>query len=216
MALPEDLDRAYAEALAQGAPEAGRLGRLLEFRRALFRRDLEEAKRLLPPDEDMLSRFLQDLEAGKIEPWLEAGPGFVRAEAWVRKGAALAEAGKLEAAREAFERAQTLFPKHPRVYVNLGNLALEEGRVEEAIALYEEALKLDPELADAHHNLAAAYKKKGDLDRMVRHLKRAQRLRLYPPRESLGRRGGVPPVYARFWFWFLLAALAYILLSGRG
>ena len=216
MALPEDLDRAYAEALAAGRPEAARLRALLDFRRALFRRDLEEARRLLPPHEEELARFLSDLEAGRLEPWLEAGPAFVRAEAWVRRGAGLAEAGEKDAAREAFERALALFPRHPRALVNLGNLELEAGHADAAIAYYQKALEIDPELADAHHNLAVAYKRKGDLDRMVRHLKRAQRLRLYPPRESLGRRGGVPPFYARFWFWFLLAALAYLLLRGRG
>ncbi len=216
MAVPDDLDRAYVEALAAGRPEAGRLRALLDFRRALFRRDLEEARRLLPPDEEEFARFLSDLEADRLDPWLASGPAFVRAEAWVRRGARLAEAGEKAAAREAFERALALYPRHPRALMNLGNLELEAGHTDAAIAYYQKALEIDPELADVHHNLAAAYKRKGDLDRMVRHLKKAQRLRLYPPRESQGRRGGVAPFYTRFGFWFLLAVLAYLLFRGLG
>ncbi len=215
--IPDQLEKAYAQALAEGSPDAWALSRLISFKKALYRRNLEDARALLPEGEPYageLERFLADLKAERFDPWLSAGPAFVRAEAWVRKGAALAEAGEKEAAREAFEKALRLDPQHPRAIVNLGNLALEAGRVEEAIERYQEALKLDPELADAHHNLAAAYKKKGDLDRMVRHLKRAQRLTMYPPQESRGRRGGVAPIYTRFWFWFLLAALAYFFLQG--
>ncbi len=218
-AIPDHPEKAYAEALAEGRPEAPVLNQLISFKKALYRRDLEEARALLPketPFTGELSKFLDDLKEERLEPWLSSGPAFLRAEAWVRKGAHLAEAGEKEAAREAFERALALDPRHPRAIVNLGNLELEAGRVEAAILRYQEALKIDEELADAHHNLAAAYKKKGDIDRMVRHLKRAQRLLLYPPRESRGRRGGVAPIYTRFWFWFLLAAAVYFFLRGAG
>ncbi len=213
---PDDLDRAYARALAEGDPEAGRLRALLDFRRALYRRDLEEAERLLPPGEKELRHFLADLEEDRYLSWLKKGPPFARAEAWVRRGVELALSGEREAARGAFEEALRWDPRHPRALVNLGNLELEAGRVDAAIDYYQRALKLDPDLADAHHNLAVAYRRKGEIDRMVRHLKRAERLRLYPPRESRGRRGGVPPFFTRFWFWLLLAVLLYLLLGGRG
>jgi len=212
--IPDDPDRAYVEALAEGDPEAGRYARLVSFKRALFRRDLKEAEHFA--DDEVLKRFLADLGEGRLAPWLEEGPRFLRAEAWVKRGARLAEEGDLEGAREAFLRAKELYPRHPRALVNLGNLELEAGRPDEAIALYQEALRIDPDLADAHHNLAAAYKKKGDIDRMVRHLKRSQRLRLFPPSERTGRRGGAAPVWTRFWFWLLIAALLYGLSRGFG
>ena len=215
--IPDELEKAYAEALAKGSADAWALSRLISFKKALYRRNLEDARALLPEGEpyaEELERFLADLKEERFDPWLSAGPAFVRAEAWVRKGARLAEEGEKEAAREAFEKALSLDPRHPRALVNLGNLELEAGRVDAAIERYQEALKIDPELADAHHNLAAAYKKKGNIDRMVRHLKRAQRLTMYPPQESRGRKGGVAPVYTRFWFWFLLAALVYFFLQG--
>ena len=212
--IPDEPERAYAEALSKGDPEAGRYSRLISFKKALYRRDLEEAEHFA--DDEVLKRFLADLKEERLEPWLEEGPRFLRAEAWVKRGARLAEEGDLEGAKKALLRARELYPRHPRALVNLGNLELEAGRTDEAIALYQEALKIDPELADAHHNLAVAYKKKGDIDRMVRHLKRSQRLYLYPPKESLGRRGGTPPIYTRFWFWLLVGAAAYYLLWGRG
>ena len=218
-AIPDELEKAYAEALARGSADAWALSRLISFKKALYRRNLEDARALLPEDEpysEELSQFLEDLKEERFDPWLTAGPAFVRAEAWVRKGALWAIEGEREKAREAFLKALELDSRHPRALVNLGNLELEAGRVDEAIERYQKALKIDEELADAHHNLAAAYKKKGDIDRMVRHLKRAQRLTMYPPQESRGRRGGVAPIYTRFWFWFLLAALAYFLLRRPG
>ncbi len=228
MAEPEPIERlleagrieaAYARALAEGDPRAPAIARLLEVKKALYRRDFEEAKRLAAGLEALvpgLEGALSDLALGRYAPWLEAGPRFARAEAWVQKGVEAAIQGDRAAAERAFEAALGLDPEHPRAYVNRGNLKLEAGQVEAAIADYQTALKLDPDLADAHHNLAAAYKKKGDLDKMVRHLKKAQRLRLYPPRAGAPGRAGRPPVYARFWFWLLLALLAYVLLKGLG
>lgn len=49
------------------------------------------------------------------------------------------------------------------------------------MALYQEALKLAPEDPLLHENLAALYKRKGDLDKMVAHMKRATRLKMAPP-----------------------------------
>ncbi len=213
------LEAAYARALAAGDPRAPLILRLADLRKALYRRDLEEARRLAEGLVDLvpgLGEALEDLAAGRYQAWLERGPAFVQAEAWVQKGVEAALAGARESAREAFLKALERDPDHPRARVNLGNLKLEAGEVEAAIADYQAALAIDPDLADAHHNLAAAYKRKGDIDRMVRHLKRAQRLRLYPPRAGAPGRGGRPPVYARLWFWLLLALAAYVLLRGLG
>lgn len=213
------IEAAYARALAENDPRAPLLRRLADVKKALYRRDIGEARRLAEGLEALLPELkgaLDDLAAGRYPNWLETGPAFIRAEAWVQKGVEAALEGQKEAAGEAFERALGLDPAHPRALVNRGNLKLERGEVEAAIADYQAALSLDPDLADAHHNLAAAYKKKGDIDRMVRHLKRAQRLRLYPPRAGGPGAAGRPPIYARFWFWLLLALFAYVLLRGLG
>jgi len=213
------IEAAYARALAENDPRAPLLKRLADVKKALYRRDPAEARRLAEGLKALLPELgeaLDDLAAGRYSNWLEAGPAFIRAEAWVQKGVEAALAGQKEAAREAFERALKLDAGHPRALVNRGNLKLEEGTIEAAIADYQAALSLDPDLADAHHNLAAAYKKKGDIDRMVRHLKRAQRLRLYPPRVGAPEGAGRPPIYTRFWFWLLLTLFAYVLLQGLG
>ena len=214
----EDLDRAYAEALAGGDPGAGELGLLLDLRRELYRRNYRqglEILRRLPEHSGELGEALADLERGEYRPWLERGPRWLRAEAWVLKAVEAARAGRAQEAERALEQALELFPRHPRAMVNRANLWLEAGEVDRPIAEYRRALEIDPDLADAHHNLAVAYRRKGDIDRMVRHLKRSQRLRFFPPGEG-GRRGGRPPLYLSLWFWLLLAAAAYALIRARG
>ncbi|BAW01500.1 TPR repeat-containing protein [Thermus thermophilus] len=82
------------------------------------------------------------------------------------------------------------------------------------MALYQEALKLAPEDPLLHENLAALYKRKGDLDKMVAHMKRATRLKMAPP-PSLDPLTGRPrrPFRLPLWAWFfLLALLAYLFL----
>ena len=80
-------------------------------------------------------------------------------------GRALAEAGWIEDAVTAFERARALDaaqnaagpqPDYARTYLNLGNLAMERGQLAEAAGLYQRALSLKPDFADAHNNLGAA------------------------------------------------------------
>ena len=80
-------------------------------------------------------------------------------------GRALAEAGWIEDAVAAFERARALDaahnaagpqPDYARTYLNLGNLAMERGQPAEAAGLYQRALSLKPDFADAHNNLGAA------------------------------------------------------------
>ncbi len=209
------LEAAYARALLEDPEKARQLRLLLDLRTALYQRDADAARRLLAELEDeALKQAVGDLLAGRYAPYLEAEPAFLAAEAWVQKGVEAAASGDLDMAEAAFNRALTLDEKHPRAHMNLGNVYLERGEMEAAKAAYDRALALAPDLADLHENLAAYYKKKGQIDAMVRHLKRAQRLRLYP---AAGRRAaGVPPIYARFWFWLLLAGLLYLFLHGRG
>lgn len=71
------------------------------------------------------------------------------------KGQVLGAAGKPpEKAREAFERALELDPKHTEAVIGLAALAAEAGEVDAALALYERAAELDPE--DPAAILAAA------------------------------------------------------------
>lgn len=112
----------------------------------------------------------------------------LRAETLAQRGTAhifLAEEAQAEVAfAEALERD----PKHYRAMTNLGNLALERGDVDEAIGAYEQALKIDEDFANAHHNLGVAYRRKGQLNKSVRSIRRAQRsMRRHDKEEARGQ-----------------------------
>ena len=65
------------------------------------------------------------------------------------KGEVLLEAGRKDAAREAFAQALTIDPSHPDANMRLAVLALEQGDVESAAAHYAQILAQDPENLDA-------------------------------------------------------------------
>lgn len=127
----------------------------------------------------------------------------------------------LEEAARLFERAIELDPQHYRALTNLGNVALEQDRVDDAIELYHRALKIDEEFPNAHHNLGVAYRKKGQLAKSVRSLRRAQRTQhrqeVAEARESIGKWAG--PNVAKYFRWIvyaLIAVGAYVLLRMAG
>jgi len=143
------------------------------------------------------------------------------AEAETQRGTALIYDDRTEEAAACFQRALEADPRHYRALTNLGNVALEQGRVDDAIAAYQRALELNDAFANAHHNLAVAYRRKGELGRSVRSLRRAQRLMQRrdadDARDRLGSlsagRGG------RLLRWVLTIAavlLLYVLLKSRG
>ncbi|MGQ9510735.1 MAG: tetratricopeptide repeat protein [Thermaceae bacterium] len=189
--------------LYQAAFEApdGVLRRVQEHLRARRYREalalLERSKEALPPPlwEDLV-RGIRSLEENP-ESFLDHP--FLGAEAWNLLG--LKRLGDKAEAEVAFKEALARDPGHVRALVNLGNLHLERDEVEEAIRFYQEALRVDPDLPQAHHNLAAAYRRKGDLDRAVQHLKKSQRLLMRP---SEGKKVGTPG-------WALLLLLALLL-----
>ncbi len=139
---------------------------------------------------------------------------YFEAEAWTQRGTALIFDDRLPEAEAAFERALEVDPNHYRALTNLGNVALEDGRVDDAIVAYERALKLNDDFANAHHNLGVAYRRKGQVGRSVRELRKAQRSLqrrdAVEAREKLGsvagRRGG------QLFRWLLYAAAAAVLL----
>lgn len=147
--------------------------------------------------------------------------GWWQAEVDTQRGTALIYDDRLEEAAAAFQSALDRDPGHYRALTNLGNLALEAGRTDDAIAAYERALKLNESFANAHHNLAVAYRRKGQVGRSVRALRRAQRLMQRrdadDARERLGSLSG--PRSLRFLRWLLYAVVAlalYLVLHARG
>jgi tetratricopeptide (TPR) repeat protein len=126
-----------------------------------------------------------------------------------------------EAAEAAFLQALERDPKHYRAITNLGNLALEAGDVDGAIARYQEALAINGEFANAHHNLGVAYRRKGDVGRSVRSLRKAQgaqqRHMRQEARDTL--RQGAGKSAGRYGRWLIYAVVAvalYFILRAQG
>lgn len=71
-------------------------------------------------------------------------------------GNARRDAGRLDAARDAFERAHSLDPGTIIYLVNLGNVWIDLGRYERAVDVHEQAVALAPDDPFARHNLAVA------------------------------------------------------------
>jgi tetratricopeptide (TPR) repeat protein len=95
-------------------------------------------------------------------------------------------------------------------------MTLEAGQTDEAIRMYTEALKLNPEYALAHHNLGAAYRKKGQIDKSVYHIKRGQRLQMpgsAAPLPLPERRPLLGSFGRRWWLWLAVIVAVYLLLS---
>jgi len=168
---------------------------------------------------EALDRRRPDEAAAQLDD-LESGPYF-RAEAETQRGTALIYDDRVDDAEACFRRALEADPRHYRALTNLGNVALEQGRVDEAISDYERAIALDDGFANAHHNLAVAYRRKGQLAKSVRSLRRAQRLMQRrdadDARDRLGSLSGGRTVRSLRWLLYAVLAVAlYLLLKSRG
>lgn len=103
-----------------------------------------------------------------------------------KAGVAYARMGEMEHAERCFYDAVILDPKFPAALSNLGNIFFNKKENQIAIALYRKALKYDPDYSVAHNNIAAAYKRVGQIDKHVSHFKRSQKIKVF------GRdRGGI-------------------------
>lgn len=218
-----------AEALArarlsgEGPREA--LEALERIRLALRMRDaaqaLAEARAAHDPiaellDADELERALADLAEERFEDWL-AHP-VVGAEAWVQKGLLDVAEGRLEDARDAFAEAARRDRQHWRAWTNLGNAELELGNQGAAEAAYAEAVKANENYPEVYQGMAALEKRRGRIDRMVRLLKKAQKMRLRPREEQVpgavlpARRPRAGALFSwrnRWLIWIALILLAY-------
>jgi Flp pilus assembly protein TadD len=85
-------------------------------------------------------------------------------DAWYNLAAALQEAGRLAAAREAIERGLKLDATRPEAHNTLGIVEMGEGKLEPARQEFELAAQLDPRNARALNNLGNVLKAMGRLD----------------------------------------------------
>ena len=89
---------------------------------------------------------------------------------------ALAEAGRLAAAEQAFSRSLALDPV-AETRTNLANVLLRQGEVEAALGHFAQALVDDPNLAEARYGLGMAYYAKGEAVQALRALEDALEFR---------------------------------------
>ena len=89
----------------------------------------------------------------------------------------LARAGRLRAARKAYERSLALETNAGSAF-QIGLISLRENNTAEAIKHLQHAVQIDPALAEAHEMLGAAYFLERDLERAERALRRS--IDLYP------------------------------------
>jgi protein O-GlcNAc transferase len=82
-------------------------------------------------------------------------------------GDSLADAGRLNEAVEAYQKAIALDPNCLVAYANLGLALKEKGFLDESIAAHRAAITLNPNIPETHNNLGNALKDKGHLDEAI-------------------------------------------------
>jgi tetratricopeptide (TPR) repeat protein len=138
-----------ATALTLTHPQSGLTWKALGVAQRLQDKDalaaLERAARLLPRDPECHSNL----------------------------GAALRQAGRLEAALACYNRAIEIVPTSAEVWNNLGNALRDLGRCREAVDAFRRALDLQPTFAKAHNNLGNAFQDLGRADDAMASYRRA-------------------------------------------
>lgn len=178
------------------------LGALADLQRELRGKDFRRAQRALSRLEDgglvdaggltleleVLEESAKALDRVKPEAALElldrVSHPLLSAEAETQRGTAHIFMNEAERAKDHFDRAIALDPRHFRAITNRGNLALEAGRLDEAVAAYEEALTINHDFANALHNLGVAYRRQGQMGKSVEKIKAAQRMMRQRDREE--------------------------------
>jgi Flp pilus assembly protein TadD len=112
---------------------------------------------------------------GVCNQLIRSGAG--NADVQVLMGDCLREAGYLQNAKMAYERALGLAPNLPAAMNGLANVLLDAHDTRSAMDLYLQALAVDEGNPDTHNNLGSAFRDAGDLEKSVFHHERAIQLR---------------------------------------
>ena len=93
--------------------------------------------------------------------------------AYTNLGAAMKQAGKLEAAVGCYEQALRLKPDSAEAHNNLGDALRQQGKLPEAISHLEQALRIRPHYAECHVNLGNALAQLGRDQEAISHFEQA-------------------------------------------
>jgi tetratricopeptide (TPR) repeat protein len=97
-------------------------------------------------------------------------------DAYIDRGLALHEEGRLEEARTVYAKALEAFGPDATLLFNTGVLLEDLRRIGEAMEAYRAAVQVDPAFADAHYNLALLCRRAGREQEAIRHLSQYRRL----------------------------------------
>ena len=86
---------------------------------------------------------------------------------WNYLGAARAQIGQLDTARQALKKVTQLNPNFADGHNNYGNCLKELGNQEEAIQAYSKAAAINPYYAEAHYNMGTIFQDKGELEAAI-------------------------------------------------
>ncbi len=136
----------------------------------------KEKLKLQIDDLKMADRYINSQEPQKAEKLLLGmGSSPLEAEKLTLLGTTYVYLDNLDKAKYNLQEALNYDPKHFRAITNLANLNLEANHLDDAIAGYQRALSINDSFSGALHNMAVAYRKKGQLNQSVNFLKKAQR-----------------------------------------
>ena len=193
----------------------GRIERLTELRAPVDLSRLERELHSLRKASGRLDRRDPD---DALTTLADLDDAFLDAEVATQRGTAYVLMNEPARARAEFERALEVDPRHYRAMTNLGNLALEDGETDAAIAAYEGALRINDDFSNAHHNLGVALRRKGNVARSVRSLRRAQKAMQQQDAQRARESATGLPV-GRIFRWLLIGGIAialYVWLNQRG
>ena len=88
-------------------------------------------------------------------------------------GAAAAQAGNLNEAVLAYQKAISIKPDYAKAYNNLGAALKDQGKLHEALEAYNKALSIKPDYAEVCFNMGNALKDEGMLDEAIEAYKKA-------------------------------------------
>ena len=95
------------------------------------------------------------------------------AKAWIYKGVALADLGKLDETIKAFDRAIEINPQYADAWYNKGVALGKQDKLDEAIKAYDRAIGINPQYADAWYNKGVDLADLGKLDEAIKAYDRA-------------------------------------------